>query len=461
VTHPQRRRTGPDADLAAQRQAGRPLTHTAQVRRALPLLLLALLGLLAVPAAAGPDDAVLTVPLADGSVLVVEKAPLQLRLLGPDGSEQLSTVPGRQGPPVRLPGLDGPQPVEPLGAAGGFPALGFVVGADPAVSYPLPLFTGNRLFGAELGVLVSLVEVVDVVRRPGGLDLQVRTDAPSAGPAVVQIRRLPSGGVRLTVTPPDGVDPVSSVVTLASPDGEGLYGLGARKDAFDQRGRLRNVWTEQQNASDERVEPATCATLGCDYTFPNGEQAAYFVQPSLHGSRGWTAWTPQTELSRLDLAASRDDAVRWAVAAPTLDLRLAGGGLEESSATYTADVGRAPAPPAWVYEPWVDVINEGEGEAAPNGGGFSGGQRVRDDLLAIVEQPRASRSGRSASRAGRSCRTASSCSPTCAPRATGCRRTGTPSTRRATPPSTQQPGATCSSTRRPASPTRSSTTAPR
>ena len=30
--------------------------------------------------------------------------------------------------------------------------------------------------------------------------------------------------------------------TLASPADEGLYGLGARKDRFDQRGLLRNVW---------------------------------------------------------------------------------------------------------------------------------------------------------------------------------------------------------------------------
>ena len=364
------------------------------MRRAVLALLLAASALAAaVPAGAAPAQAATVVPLADGTTLVVEPEPFRLSVRGPGGTEQLATVAGREGPPVRVPGLDGPQPVEPLGPAGGFPALGFVVGADPSVSYPLPLFTGNRLFGAEVGALVSLVEVVDVAEHPDGVDLTVRTDAPSAGPAAVRVRRLPDGGVRLTVTPPEEVTPVSSVVTLASPEGEGLYGLGARKDAFDQRGRLRNVWTEQQNASDERVEPVTCAdpsgTTGCDYTFPNGAQAAYFVQPSLHGSRGWTAWTPQTELSRLDLAASRADAVRWAVAAPVLDLRLAAGGLERSTATYTADVGRAPAPPSWVYEPWVDVINEGEGEAAPNGGGFNGGQRVRDDLLAVVEQSRA------------------------------------------------------------------------
>lgn len=357
------------------------------MRRAALAAVLLLAGLLTTVPSASDDD--LRLALTDGTTLVVERAPLRIAVVDAAGREQLATLPAGQGPPVRVPGLDGPQPVEPLGAAGGFPALGFVVGADPAVSYPLPIFTGNRLFGAEVGVVVGLQEVVAATPREGGLDLEVRTDAPSAGPARLEIRTLRGGGAHLRVAPPDDVEPVSSVVSFASPADEGLYGLGARKDSFDQRGLLRNVWTEEQNASDERVEPVTCPTLGCDYTFPNGAQAAYLVQPSLHGSRGWTAWTPQTELSRLDLAASRSEAVRWAVAAPTLDLRLAGGGLERSAGAHTADVGRAPAPPAWVYEPWVDVINEGEGEAAPNGGGFSGGQRVRDDLLAIVEQSRA------------------------------------------------------------------------
>jgi alpha-glucosidase len=361
------------------------------VRLRLALTALALLALLAptvgsLPAHAGPAELVL--PTGDGTALRVERSPFRLSLIGPGGAEQVGTVPGLEGPPVRVPGLDGPQPAEPPGPAGGFPALGFVVGAAPAVSWPLPVYTGNRLFGAEAGALVSLVEVVDAQQVPGGLDLQVRTDAPSLDPAALSLRRLPGGGVRLELEPPSGITPVSSVFSLASPADEGLYGLGARKDAFDQRGLLRNVWTEEQNASDERVEPVTCPSLGCDYTFPNGAQAAYLVQPSVHGSRGWTAWVGQTELSRVDLAASRPDVVRWGVAAPRLTLSLAGGGLERSAAAHTADVGRAPAPPAWVYEPWVDVINEGEGEAAPNGGGFTGGERVRADVEEVARRSR-------------------------------------------------------------------------
>lgn len=287
------------------------------MRRTL-LLLLALVAAVALagPAPAAGTGTATTLALADGTRLRVDASPFRFSIVGRDGRTTVSSVAGREGAPVRVPGIDGPQPTEPGGRLGGFPALGFVVGTAPAVSYPLPLFTGNRLFGAEAGVLVSLVEVTAVHRIAAGLDLSVRTDAPSLGDATLAVRALPGGGVRLDLRPPSGITPVSSVFTLDTPAGEGLYGLGGRKDAFDQRGLLRNVWTEEQNTGDERVQPATCPTLGCAYTFPNGAQAAYLPQPSVTGSRGWSAWVAQTELSRVDLAASRPDALRWGVAVP-------------------------------------------------------------------------------------------------------------------------------------------------
>ncbi|CAA9486471.1 MAG: GH31 [uncultured Solirubrobacterales bacterium] len=346
------------------------------------------------PPPAGAQAAPKTIELdaGNGETLRVERGPFRLALVDRSGRETVATVSGREGAPVRVPGVDGPQPIEPLGPAGGYPALGFVVGANPGVTFPVSFFTGNRLFGAEAGALVSLVEVERVERTPRGLRLRVRTDAPALGPATLEVVRLSGGGVRLDLRPPAGLRPAATLFTLRSPKGEGLYGLGARKDRFDQRGLLRNVWVEQQNASDDRADDLVCGdpttTTGCDYTFPNGAQAAYFVQAALHGSRGWAAWVGQSTLSRLDLANSRSDALRWGVKGPRLTLSLAGGGLEGSSRSYTADAGRAPAPPRYTYEPWIDVINEGEGEAAPNGAGFTGGERVREDVEEIARRAR-------------------------------------------------------------------------
>ena len=351
--------------------------------------------LVALPAAASaqaPAGGAIELRAGDGETLRIERSPFRVALVDRGGRATVATVRGREGAPVRVPGIDGPQPAEPLGAAGGFPAMGFVVGTSPGVTFPVSFFTGNRLFGAEAGALVSLVEVERVERRPSGLELSVRTDAPALGPATLDVKRLSNGGATLDLRPPPQLEPVATMFTLSSPPGEGLYGLGARKDDFDQRGSLRNVWVEQQNASDDRLDELVGVPpggpTGEEYTFPNGAQAAYYVQAALHGSRGWAAWVTQSALSRIDLAASRGDAVRWGVKSPRLTLSLAGGGLEEASRSYTAEVGRAPAPPRYVYEPWIDVINEGEGEAAPNGQGFSGGERVKRDLERIVRVAR-------------------------------------------------------------------------
>jgi alpha-glucosidase (family GH31 glycosyl hydrolase) len=333
-----------------------------------------------------------TVDAGGGTKLRVESEPFRLVMTDAAGRETVATVPGREGPPVRVPGIDGPQPLEPAGPLGGYPALGFVVGARTGSTIPVGFFSGNRLFGAEAGGLVSVTGVRSVRRTPQGAELELDTDGPVAAPATLTAVRLAGGGVRLDLKPPAGLSAISSAFTLASPEGEGLYGLGARKDAFDQRGRLRNVWVEQQNAGSGPFEPVTGAdptgTTGAEYTFPNGAQAAYYVQAALHGSRGWAAWVGQSELSRIDLASSRGDAVRWGVANPELTLFLAGGGLERASQSYTASAGRAPAPPKYAYEPWIDVINEGEGEAAPNGARFDGGPRVQADIEEVVKKSR-------------------------------------------------------------------------
>ncbi len=339
-------------------------------------------------AAAAP----VTVDAGGGTELRVESEPFRLVITDAAGRETVATVPGREGPPVRVPGIDGPQPLEPAGPLGGYPALGFVVGARAGSTIPVGFFSGNRLFGAEAGGLVSVTGVRGVRRTAQGAELELDTDGPVAAPATLTVVRLAGGGVRLDLKPPAGLPAISSAFTLVSPEGEGLYGLGARKDAFDQRGRLRNVWVEQQNAGSGPFEPVTGAdptgTTGAEYTFPNGAQAAYYVQAALHGSRGWAAWVGQSELSRIDLASSRRDAVRWGVASPQLTLFLAGGGLERASQSYTASAGRAPAPPKYAYEPWIDVINEGEGEAAPNGARFDGGPRVKADIEEVVKKSR-------------------------------------------------------------------------
>lgn len=325
-----------------------------------------------------------TLPAGSGDRLVVHRYPFQLALLDRAGRTIVSTVAGTGGLPADPPSLSGPMPEDPAGAAGAFPALGWLLGADRGVAEPVSYFQGNRLLGVRAGAVVAVTSVLSAIPLRGGWAFSLGTDAPGARPATLTVLELPSGGVRLHAAPPSGLPAVSSLVTLNSPPGEGLYGLGGRKDAFDQRGLLRYVWTEQENVGAGPFAPAVDPTLGPTYTFPNGAQATYFPQAVLFGSRGWGMWTYGSALAEVDLAHSLPSAVRWGVATPQLDFGLAGGGLTGASAAFTAQDGRAPAPPSWVYRPWVDVINQGEGDAAPNGSGFTGGARVRATALAIA-----------------------------------------------------------------------------
>ncbi len=381
---------------ASVRHPFRGSTSVLVARLVTAVAAVAVIAVLLPPPVAGRAESATVVPLRDGSRLIVEDEPFRVAVVAADGTETAATVPGLQGPPVRVPGIDGPQPAEPLGPLGGFPAIGFVVGTRASQTFPIavPFFTGNRLFGAEAGALVSVVDVAKVERKPRGvLEVALETNAPALSAARMTITPLATGGVRLDVKPPPELKAISSMFTLASPADEGLYGLGGRKDAFDQRGRLRNVWVEQQNTGPGPFRPIPdndpTDTTGPEYTFPNGAQSVHFPQAVVFGGRGWAAWVRESELQRVDLAKSRDDAIRWGIARPDFSLTLTGPGtLEAASRAFTADSGRAPAPPRFAYKPWISVLNQGEGEAAPYGAGFSGGERVRADVEEIVAMAR-------------------------------------------------------------------------
>ena len=120
----------------------------------------------AIPPTASAQAPPLELPAGSGETLIVEREPFQLSLVDRRGETTVATVPGLEGPPVRVPGIDGPLPIEPLGPLGGFPAMGFVVGVAPSGTFPASFFQGNRLFGGEVGVLVSLVEVIEEEAKP-------------------------------------------------------------------------------------------------------------------------------------------------------------------------------------------------------------------------------------------------------------------------------------------------------
>lgn len=309
---------------------------------------------------------------------------------------------------------EGPRPQLNPQTALQFPPLGWVVGQTDNRTIPAFIWQGNRLSGVDSGTLYQVTAVQSRQATPAGEDIALATNYGSE-PAMLRLRRHPSGAQLATLEPPPGMAEEGIALTLfsaATPAGEGLFGMGARKDYFNQRGLLRNVWTEQQNTGLGAIDeiegggaglplalptPGLLDQLGLETdvddlllaedrtSFPNGAQAAYWVEAYVVGSRGWALWTDNMHFQRLDLAATRGDALRWQVVdADVVTLAYAEGGIEAASRTYTEYWGRAPKPGIAAWEPWIDTLNQGEGEAAPNGQGFWGGQRARCEIEQFI-----------------------------------------------------------------------------
>lgn len=325
---------------------------------------------------------------------------------------------------------EGTRPVVNPQTLAAFPAIGWVVGSSRNEMIPSFIWQGNRLSGVDAGTLYEVTELAQREDFADRVELSLRTNY-SDQTARLTLRRLSSGALAADLEPPPDMAQAGIAVTVLSfdtPPEEGLFGLGARKDFFNQRGRLRNVWTEQQNTGLGGAEDldltglgrfaglplpttnplaALLAELGIQQdlddlllleertSFPNGAQAAYWVEAYVVGARGWAAWTRNMHFQRLDLAATRPDKLRWQVVGSggVVQLRVADGRaaaapgespIEAASRIYTADWGRAPAPGALAFEPWIQTLNQGEGEAAPNGAGFWGGQRARCEIEGFI-----------------------------------------------------------------------------
>lgn len=348
-------------------------------------------------------------PLA---ALTVQEAPFRVCL----GEQVCTAAAGEHPGPLPYLYAEGPRPQLNPQTLAAFPAIGWVVGSTQSRVIPAFIWQGNRLSGVDSGTLYQVTEVAAIRREADRIEIDLHTDyAADPTPARLTARATPSGAIEIHVLPPPAMREAGIAValfTLETPPGEGLFGLGARKDYFNQRGKLRNVWTEQQNTGLGSLDELDFAGAGLPLslptasaldalglnpdvddpalaeprsTFPNGAQAAYWVEAFVVGSRGWAAWTTQQHFQRLDLAATRADRLRWAIVdSDEITLVLAGGGIENASRSYTAYWGRAPAPGSAAYFPWIDTLNQGEGEAAPNGQGFWGGQRARCEIETFI-----------------------------------------------------------------------------
>ncbi len=99
--------------------------------------------------------------------------------------------------------------------------------------------------------------------------------------------------------------------------------------------------------------------------YPDGPQAAYYVQSSFVSNEGYGFYLNTTALSHWSLDAAQPEAWQAQSASNELEYVVAPGSMTEGAAAISALTGREPAPPAWALGPLFDREVE-EPAVSPN-----------------------------------------------------------------------------------------------
>jgi alpha-D-xyloside xylohydrolase len=364
---------------------------------------------LAPPAAAGvriERDRV-TVSGAAGRV-VVDRAPLRLRVRDAAGRTVLRQAPAGRAAPRRLPPTRDPEPLaleqEPDRAA--YAPLSFEVGRERRSQWNGSFFPGNLLFSRRSGTVHAATRVLSARRAGGGARMLVST-TDRRRKLVVHVTPV-AGGFRVRVRPTRARRVITMADSFVAGRGEGFHGFGGRHQGTDQRGHKLYGWVEQENTGGAAtlsntellpgiVEDGTDFTLeelgtpapltpdllpgGLEhYLVPGGPNAAYYVQNHFVSSAGYGFRSDRPELTRWRMANDRPDRWQVAVSAPGLDYTVVTGRPATATRRLTAATGRHRLPPAWAQGPtlWRAIQVGGAGETRA-----SVLAKVEDDLRQI------------------------------------------------------------------------------
>lgn len=245
--------------------------------------------------------------------------------------------------------------------AGGqlYGALGFRVGAAEVSTYTHGGFAGNLLSTGESGAQYHAIAVVEASPLGEGVRLILSTDDPSGRKLTVDV--IPQGGaaIRVSARPSDATGVAAMSDSFQSVAGEAFHGFGGRHNALDQHGQSFVNWVDQENVGTPESELAGPTNL-----YPNGPQAAYYVQSSFLSSQGYGFMLARNELSQWRLDSELPNAWQTEVLAPAIDYLVAPSGQSQAIAALTAVGGRQRVPPAWALGPTYDREVPATGAAA-------------------------------------------------------------------------------------------------
>lgn len=293
---------------------------------------------------------------AAGAGATVERSPFQIAFTGPAGETVLSEVANGYPMPLTRSAID-PAP-EPAGSTLYAP-LSFLVGSDESQTYTTSRFAGSERgqYSGDLesveesGVEYSAREVIAAEPDGAGVRMTVSTNDPSGRTLQVTVLPQPTTSgetLRVAATPsqPSGVAAMSD--SFSSTASEAFRGFGGRHNALDQHGQEFFNWVDQENEPLEPEQP-TDPDL-----YPDGAQAAYYVQPAFVSNHGYGFFLDTGALSRWSLDASHPESWQAQAAAPALEYVVAPGDVKHSAGAISAITGRQPVPPSWALGPMMD-----------------------------------------------------------------------------------------------------------
>lgn len=329
-------------------------------------VLIVLIGVLAPSAAVaararvdiGSGQIVVVAP--SGARAIVTRQPFSLSIENASGRTVLQEVrtPGGLG---ALPKPIAPVPQNEFGAIGPptptlYAPLSFLVGTQTVTATPAGQWEGTLGAVTETGVEYSAKSVLAAQQQGAGVLLTLSTSDPTGRKLVVTV--TPGTGDVLNVSarpiPAAGVATMSD--SFSSSAGEAFHGFGGRHNLLDQHSSEFYNWIDQENVSSGSASGLTApATPGQDrYMFPNGPEAAYYVQSSFTSSAGYGFLLNRDEISHWRLDSDLADAWQVEGGAPALDYTVAAAAGPSSLAQLTAITGRQPVPPSWAVGSILD-----------------------------------------------------------------------------------------------------------
>lgn len=296
----------------------------------------------------GTDQIVVTTP--GGASAVITRVPFGIRFLDSSGRPVLGEV----GSSV-LPFPVAPVPQLEFGTISPAPAtlyapLSFLVGTQSVAQTPAGQWEGTLSSVTEGGVEYSAQAVLSAQAQGAGVSLTVSTNDPSGRQLRVTIAPAgPSHAIAVAVSPSSAANVATVSDSFASPATEAFHGFGGRHNSVNEHGAEFYNWVQQENVGSGSAQTVTAPTSpgGDTYLFPNGPEAAYYVQSSFVSSNGYGFLLNRSEISHWRLDSDRPDAWQTEVAAPELDYVVVPAAPAQAIAELTQITGRQPVPPAW------------------------------------------------------------------------------------------------------------------